>query len=240
MQHVLRSVLLGAGASVLAALADASPASAAEVRVTVAEYSSKTGPYFEEAAKAFEAANPGTDIRIEMVRWDVLQQNLSDLWGLELNTDIAGNANADLTVIATRWLVDFVRQGVVAPLDDYMTDAFKARFIPTFFEPGVLDGKTYGLPIASSARAMYYKELFEKAGITAPPRPGTSWSRTRGRSRRWVSRTPTASACRARRSRPTSISTMRCGASAATSSAPTARAASTASPRSRPRPSTSR
>ncbi|KGM35220.1 ABC transporter substrate-binding protein [Inquilinus limosus] len=161
MQHAFRSVLLGAGASILAALA-AAPAVAAEVRVTVAEYSSKTGPYFEEAAKAFEAKNPGTDIKIEVVPWDVLQQKLT--------TDIAGNANADLAIIGTRWLVDFVQQGVVAPLDGYMTDEFKARFIPTFFAPGVLDGKTYGLPIASSARAMYYnKDLFEKAGIAAPP-----------------------------------------------------------------------
>jgi len=33
-----------------------------------------------------------------------------------------------------------------------------------------MDGKTYGLPIAASARAMYYnKALFEQAGITAPP-----------------------------------------------------------------------
>lgn len=161
MQHAFRSVLLGAGASILAALA-ALPAVAAEVRVTVAEYSSKTGPYFEEAAKAFEAKNPGTDIKIEVVPWDVLQQKLT--------TDIAGNANADLAIIGTRWLVDFVQQGVVAPLDSYMTDDFKARFIPTFFAPGVLGGKTYGLPIASSARAMYYnKDLFEKAGIAAPP-----------------------------------------------------------------------
>jgi multiple sugar transport system substrate-binding protein len=162
MQHALRSVLLGAGASILAALAVAAPAIAAEVRVTVAEYSSKTGPYFEDAAKAFEAANPGTDIKIEVVPWDVLQQKLT--------TDISGNANADLAIIGTRWLVDFVQQGVVTPLDSHMNDAFKARFIPTFFQPGVLDGKTYGLPIASSARAMYYnKELFEKAGIAAPP-----------------------------------------------------------------------
>lgn len=161
MQHAFRSVLLGAGATILAALA-AAPAVAAEVRVTVAEYSSKTGPYFEEAAKAFEAANPGTDIKIEVVPWDVLQQKLT--------TDISGNANADLAIIGTRWLVDFVQQGVVAPLDSYMTDDFKARFIPTFFAPGVLDGKTYGLPIASSARAMYYnKEIFEKAGLSAPP-----------------------------------------------------------------------
>ena len=143
-------------------LASTALAAAGTVRVTVAEYSSKTGPYFEKAASAFEAANPDTDIQIEVVPWDVLQQKLT--------TDISGNANADIAIIGTRWLIDFVSQGIAEPLDSYMNDEFKGRFIETFLSPSVMEGKTYGLPIAASARAMYYnKDLFEKAGITAPP-----------------------------------------------------------------------
>ena len=151
-----------AALSSVAAFALASAASAQTVRVTVAEYSSKTGAYFEKAATEFEAANPGSDIQIEVVPWDVLQQKLT--------TDISGGANADLAIIGTRWLIDYVSQEVAAPLDDYITPEFKARFIDTFLSPSVMDGKTYGLPIAASARAMYYnKALFEQAGITAPP-----------------------------------------------------------------------
>ncbi|WP_404935051.1 ABC transporter substrate-binding protein [Nitratireductor sp. L15S-10] len=137
-------------------------AQAETVRVTVAEYSSKTGPYFEEAAKAFEEANPGSDIQIEVVPWDVLLQKLT--------TDISGGANADLSIIGTRWLIDFVDQGIAAPLDDYMTQDFRDRFFPVFLEPSVMQEKTYGLPIAASARAMYYnKALFEQAGISEVP-----------------------------------------------------------------------
>jgi len=59
---------------------------------------------------------------------------------------------------------------VVAPLDDRMTPEFKGRFIETFLTPSVLEGKTYGLPIAASARAMYYnKDVFAKAGYSEPP-----------------------------------------------------------------------
>lgn len=151
------------GLAATAAFASAATLAHAEtLRVTVAEYSSKTGPYFEEVAKAFEKANPDDTVQIEVVPWDNLQQKLI--------TDISANANADLSIIGTRWLIDFVSQDVVTPLDDYMTDEFKDRFFPVFFEPGVMDGKTYGLPIAASARGMYYnKELFEKAGIDGPP-----------------------------------------------------------------------
>jgi multiple sugar transport system substrate-binding protein len=148
-----------AGASLLAMGAFAH---AGTVRVTIAEYSKSTGPYFDEAAKAFEAANPGTKIQIEVVPWDNLQQKLT--------TDISAGANADLSIIGTRWLLDFVSQDVVSPLDSYVTPDFKARFIDTFLTPSIMSGKVYGLPIAASARAMYYnKDVFKKAGYDAPP-----------------------------------------------------------------------
>jgi multiple sugar transport system substrate-binding protein len=158
MKSVLKAGL-AAGLSLLAI----SAAQAGVVRVTVAEYSAKTGPYFAEAEKQFEAANPGIDIQFEVVPWDVLLQKLT--------TDIASGTNADLSIIGTRWLIDFVQQDVAEPLDGYITPEFKGRFIETFLSPSVLEGNTYGLPIAASARAMYYnKELFEKAGITEPPK----------------------------------------------------------------------
>src|ERR1700677_488724 len=131
----------GAGLTALSAGADAGT-----VRVTIAEYSSGTGPYFDAAAKAFEAKNPGTKIQIEVVPWDNLQQKLT--------TDISAGANADLSIIGTRWLLDFVSQDVVAPLDSYVTPEFKARFVPVFLTPSIMNGKIYGLPIAASARAM--------------------------------------------------------------------------------------
>ena len=150
---------LFAGMSMLAwsAVADAG-----EVRVTVAEYSSKTGPYFEEAKKEFEEKNPGITINFEVVPWDVLLQKLT--------TDIGAGTNADLSIIGTRWLIDFVEEDAVEPLDGFMDDAFKGRFIETFLSPSVMEGNTYGLPIAASARAMYYnKDILEKAGVANPP-----------------------------------------------------------------------
>jgi len=137
-------------------------AEADTVRVTIAEYSKGTGPYFEEEAAAFEKANPGIDIQIEVAPWDSLQQKLT--------TDISAGTNADLSIVATRWLLDYVQQGVVDSLDDRITDELRGRFIPTFLTPSVLDGKTYGLPVAASARAMYYNnDIFSKAGYDAAP-----------------------------------------------------------------------
>ena len=155
---IWKSALLGG----MSLLAFAAQASAGEVRVTVAEYSTKTAPYFADVEKEFEAANPGIDVQIEIVPWDVLLQKLT--------TDIAAGTNADLSIIGTRWLIDFVQQGIAEPLDGYIKPEFKDRFIDTFLSPSVMEGKTYGLPIAASARAMYYnKDILSKAGVANPP-----------------------------------------------------------------------
>lgn len=158
-----RFVKGGLGAAAVSVLA--LTASAETVRVAVAEYSSKTGPYFEAAATAFEAANPQHDIQIEVIPWDVLLQKLT--------TDISAGTNADLSIIGTRWLLDFVSEGIAAPLDAHMDDEFRGRFFEAFLSPSVMDGQTYGLPIAASARAMYYnKDLLQQAGVPVPD----SWS----------------------------------------------------------------
>ena len=159
MTRTLKALM---GAVALAALG-AGTAAAADLRVTVAYYSAETGPIFEGMAKDFEAANPDVDVKIEVVQWDNLQQRLT--------TDIAGGTAPDIAIIGTRWLVDYVQQDIAEPLDGYITPEFKARFIEKFLEPSVLEGKTYGLPVAASARAMYYnKDLLQKAGVAEPPK----------------------------------------------------------------------
>lgn len=142
------------------------PAAMAQTVVdfTVAEYSAKTGPYFQEVATAFEAANPDIKINIEVVPWDTLLQRLT--------TDVAGGSAPDISIIGTRWLLDFASQGVAEPVDSYLTPEFKATFIDTFMGPGIIDGKIMGLPVAASARAMMVNmDLYDKAGATPP----TTW-----------------------------------------------------------------
>ncbi|MFC0399906.1 ABC transporter substrate-binding protein [Paraburkholderia rhizosphaerae] len=161
--HARASLTLGKLAVALTLVGAALAAQAETVRVTVAHYSDQTAPYFEKMARQFEKANPGTTIKIEDVNWDTLQQ--------KLQTDISGNANADLAIVGTRWLLDFVKDGVAEPLDGYMDASFKGRFIGPFLAPGQIDGKTYGLPIAASARALYYnKDLLASVGYPNGPK----------------------------------------------------------------------
>ena len=139
------------------------PARAETVRMTVSYYSAATGPYFEKMAADFHAANPTIDVKIEVVNWESLLQ--------KLQTDISSGTNADLSIIGTRWLLDFVKDGIAEPLDAGMSPEFKARFIGPFLKPGQIDGKIYGLPVAASARAMFYnKAMLTKAGFPDGPK----------------------------------------------------------------------
>ncbi|MFT5706162.1 MAG: multiple sugar transport system substrate-binding protein [Oceanospirillaceae bacterium] len=160
----LKTLAAGISLAVLGTSLSLSAQAAEEVRFTVAYYSAKTGPYYEALAKDFEKSNPDIDIKIEVVNWDVLNQKLT--------TDISSNVNADMAIIGTRWLVDYVEQDVAEPLDGLITKEMKERFVPAFLNPGTLNNKVYGLPVAASARAMYYnKDLFKKAGAKVP----TTW-----------------------------------------------------------------
>ncbi len=157
MRHT--HALVAAAAALLATM---SMARAETVRFTAAYYSAATGPYFEKMAADFHAANPDIDIKVEVVNWDNLLQ--------KLQTDISGGTNPDVSIIGTRWLLDFVKDGQAEPLDAMMGDAFRDRFIGAFLKPGQIEGKTYGLPIAASARALYFnKDLLAKAGIGEAP-----------------------------------------------------------------------
>lgn len=158
MKNLSRSLL---AASAVVALA-AGAASAAEVRVVVAHYSDATQEIFRGMAADFMATNPDVTIVIENVSWDNLQQRLT--------TDIAGGTAPDIAIIGTRWLVDYVANDIAEPLDACLTDEVRGRFIETFLEPSVIDGVTYGLPVAASARAMYYNiDLLAEVGHDAPP-----------------------------------------------------------------------
>ena len=137
-------------------------ARAESIRFVVTEYSQQTGPYFQEAAAAFQKENPSASVAVEVVPWSSALQRLI--------TDSAAGTPPDLSIIGTRWLLDFVGDEAVENLDPYMDDAFRSRFIPAFFGPGILEGSTYGLPVAASVRAMFYnRDLLERAGYSKPP-----------------------------------------------------------------------
>lgn len=132
------------------------------VRVLVPENGDRTGEVFAAAVTAFESAYPDIAVEVELVGWDVLSQALTSA--------LSEGTPPDLAIIGTAWLGDLVANGDLAPLDDRMTDAFRSGFIPGLLPASRIDGRTWGLPAAASARALYYNaDLLARAGLSGPP-----------------------------------------------------------------------
>jgi multiple sugar transport system substrate-binding protein len=138
------------------------------VRFRTADYSrGVTGPYFKKLAKAFNASQHGIEVVIEHIAWlDMMQK---------LNSELQAGTQPDISIVATRWLIDFQKDDVLAPLEDLIHPDFEATFVPSFLGIQKYKGHLFALPVAASARAMFYNEtLMKKANAKVP----TTWAET--------------------------------------------------------------
>jgi multiple sugar transport system substrate-binding protein len=125
--------------------------------------SDNTEPYWQDVIKAFEAENPDIQVNLHIFTWAEGQQKIQDM--------IDQGTPPTLARVATRWIPQYVAAGLLEPVDSYMTPEFRAQFIPLLINEGSqYEGRTFGLPITVSSRALYYnKDLFQKAELTSPP-----------------------------------------------------------------------
>ncbi|WP_168122533.1 sugar ABC transporter substrate-binding protein [Paenibacillus sp. HB172176] len=119
--------------------------------------------YIKELIADFNANNPD-NIEVELT---VLSENYNQ------SVDIAfsGNQAPDLLRLKSANTGTFVKKGYLAPIDSYMTDELNEKF-STMIIDGVnkFDGKLYSLPNTGlTLRLVYNQDLFDKAGIAAPP-----------------------------------------------------------------------
>lgn len=140
-----------------------------DISFVVAEYTAGTGALWEKVATACEAANPGLNINLEVLGWQQAHDQTAQR--------IAAGTFPDLLNTATIWLPEWVDGGAIQPVTDALVDpAVKDDFVQAVYEKGaVIDGVSWGLPIAAATRSLFYnKDLFEKAGLD-PETPPATW-----------------------------------------------------------------
>ncbi|MDF2922454.1 MAG: transporter substrate-binding protein [Paenibacillaceae bacterium] len=117
--------------------------------------------YMKQLIADFSKINP--DIEVEM---SVMADNYTQ------SVDIAFASNQAPDVFRTSDFVSFVKKGYLMPLDDMISPEMKDRFSTLMVEEAnMFDGKTYSLPAYGQLwRLIYNKDLFEKAGLTEPPK----------------------------------------------------------------------
>lgn len=83
-----------------------------------------------------------------------------------------GKERPDLMIMHVDQIPTYVSKSQLQPLDDIATKAGinKTDYVEAPVQYSTIDSKWYGIPLDIHPLVMYYnKDLFEKAGITAPP-----------------------------------------------------------------------
>jgi multiple sugar transport system substrate-binding protein len=159
-------------ATVLLTACDRPPASAPSITVVIAEYSKDhTRPFWQALADQY-AKQSGVKVDLRIVDWNSIDQQVS--------TMIQNNRPPD--VLNLNAFSSYARDGLLYEADDVLSAKTRDDFLEPFARGGTYQGKLYGLPILSSARAFFYnKDLFARAGLAGPPKTWDEFTRAAAR-----------------------------------------------------------
>ena len=154
----------GTGAGTSAGASGGSGEEAKTIKLVAAEYSKDhTKAFWDAFAKTYKEKT-GYTLEVQVVSWDNIDQQSSTMIQNNQAPDIL-NLNA---------YASYAKDGLLYDSDAVLPAVAKSDILDTFVKYGTYQGKFYGFPDLSSARAFFYnKTLFKQAGIAEPPKTWT-------------------------------------------------------------------
>lgn len=130
------------------------------IKVVIAEYTKEhTKPFWDDLSQKYEKET-GNKVDLQVISWNDIDQQVTQM--------VQNNAVPD--VLNLNAFASYANDGLLYTADEVLSQDTRDDFIDVFAQNGELNGKQYGFPILSSARAFFYnKDLFQQAGITEPP-----------------------------------------------------------------------
>ena len=134
-----------------------------KVKITIAIEA--TGDIPEEFQKQIERFNAFSEI----AEASILTYSGADAYETAITGQIAGqNAPDVIWLDGGKKIQEYVANGVIVPLDDYLGDILSG-FESSLLEAFKVDGKTYGVPKDYNTSVLFYqKDMFDAAGISVP------------------------------------------------------------------------
>ncbi|WNO70968.1 extracellular solute-binding protein [Streptomyces sp. AM8-1-1] len=124
--------------------------------------------YLQRFTKGFEKEHRGTTLDIQIQEWDGI--------GEKVTAALASKDAPDVIEVGNTQVAQYAASGGVTDLGAKVTELRGGDWLPGLAEPGKVDGKQYGIPWYAANRVVIYnKDLFGKAGITAPPKTRDEW-----------------------------------------------------------------
>lgn len=123
---------------------------------------------FDNAVTQFMADNP--DIKVEITGYPPNDEGFT-----KLTTALQSGQGIDLLRLPSDRLPQFVRDDLIEPIEDYLTEADKADILPNVLNVTRLkDGKAFAWPLWVVPMGMYLnKDVFAEANVELPP---TDWT----------------------------------------------------------------
>jgi len=121
--------------------------------------------------KQYETAHPGFTVKLEPI-----QASENDYYTKLTLMNRSASTAPDVMYEDTFLINSDIQAGYLAPLDSYLSKwSDWSQFTANAKAAAVgQDGKTYGVPMGTDTRALYYnKTLFQQAGIAVPWQPKT-------------------------------------------------------------------
>ncbi len=137
------------------------PAEKVSLDVIISQYGNYTQEWWTKFEQDFEAANGNVDLNIEIVSWN-------DIYTV-VSTRIQSKQQPDILNISG--FADYVADDLLMPAEEYVSDAVKNNFMPSFWESNGIDGTIWALPILASVRNLFVNvDLLNEAGVTEAPK----------------------------------------------------------------------
>lgn len=102
-----------------------------------------------------------------------------DTYQKELTEALASGQGPDILLINNTWLSSFSNKVVPAPAAEKVIDEkkFRDNFVDAAADDFLEEGKIYAVPLSVNSLGLFYnRDLFNEAGITAPPKTWTEFA----------------------------------------------------------------
>ncbi|WP_282825046.1 ABC transporter substrate-binding protein [Gulosibacter sediminis] len=169
-----RRILAGAAAVLtgvaLAGCSSADAGSDGDVTLTLRLWDENVATSYEGSIEAFEAANPGIKVELNVVPWDNYFNTLRN--------EVGGGAGDDLFWINGASVGDYIDNGNLVNITETLGADAISGWEESVVEQYSTDGQLWGVPQLTDGGSAFYvnEDLLDEAGVTAQELSDATWS----------------------------------------------------------------